>query len=57
MPPVREHLLARGPLAQRASDFLGKAWERGWLPPPDLDAQALCELAMKPHGAGAAVSG
>ena len=49
-PPVRDHLLARGPLAQRASDFLGKAWERGWLPPPALDPQALWALAAKPFG-------
>lgn len=52
-PPVRDHLLARGPLAQRASDFLGKAWERGWLPPPDLDPEALWALAAKPYGSEA----
>ena len=51
MPPVRDHLLARGKLAQRANDFLGKAWQRGWLPPPDLDPQSLWPLAAKPHGA------
>jgi hypothetical protein len=50
MPPVREHLLARGSLAERANDFLGKAWARGWLPPPELDADALWALAAKPHG-------
>jgi hypothetical protein len=49
-PPVRDHLLARGPLATRANAFLGKAWERGWLPPPDLDADALWALAAKPYG-------
>jgi Sulfotransferase family len=53
MAPVRDHLLARGPLAQRANDFLGKAWERGWLPPPDLDPNALWTLAAKPYGADA----
>jgi hypothetical protein len=52
-PPVRDHLLARGPLATRANAFLGKAWERGWLPPPDLDADALWALAAKPYGARA----
>ncbi len=59
MPPVRDHLLARGPLATRANDFLGKAWERGWLPPPALDADALWALAAKPYGgrAGAAEHG
>lgn len=53
MPPVRDHLLARGRLAERANDFLGKAWERGWLPPPVLDADALWALAAKPFGAKA----
>lgn len=53
MPPTRDHLLARGALAQRASDFLGKAWERGWLPPPALDPDALWTLAAKPYGARA----
>ncbi len=53
MPPVRDHLLARGPLAERANDFLGRAWERGWLPPPALDPAALWALAAKPHGARA----
>lgn len=52
-PPARDHLLARGPLAERANAFLGKAWERGWLPPPDLDVEALWALAAKPHGAKA----
>lgn len=50
-PPPRDHPLARGPLADKANDFLGKAWERGWLPPPALDADALWALAAKPHGA------
>lgn len=53
MPPVREHLLARGALATRANDFLGKAWAKGWLPPPDLDPDALWALAAKPFGARA----
>lgn len=52
-PPTRDHLLARGPLAEKANDFLGKAWERGWLPPPALDPQALWALAAKPYGARA----
>ncbi|HSF12211.1 MAG TPA: sulfotransferase [Erythrobacter sp.] len=52
-PPPREHLLARGPLAQRANDFLGKAWGKGWLPPPALDSDALWALAAKPYGARA----
>ncbi len=53
MPPVREHLLARGPLAQWVSDFLGRAWDKGWLPPPALEAESLWELAARPYGAGA----
>lgn len=52
-PPVRDHLLARGPLAERANTFLGKAWDRGWLPPPALDPDALWALAAKPYGARA----
>jgi hypothetical protein len=52
-PPTRDHLLARGPLAEKANEFLGKAWERGWLPPPVLEADALWALAARPHGAKA----
>jgi len=51
--PIRAHPLARGALAQRASDFLGKAWAKGWLPPPNLDPDALWALAAKPYGAQA----
>ncbi|WDA41170.1 sulfotransferase family protein [Erythrobacter sp. BLCC-B19] len=51
--PTRDHLLARGPLAEKANDFLGKAWERGWLPPPQLDPDELWALAAKPYGARA----
>jgi hypothetical protein len=40
-------------LAERANTFLGKAWDRGWLPPPALDPQALWALAAKPYGARA----
>lgn len=53
MPPPRDHPLARGPLATRANAFLGRAWERGWLTPPDLDPEALWALAAKPYGAEA----
>ncbi|MDP5103735.1 MAG: sulfotransferase, partial [Erythrobacter sp.] len=53
MAPVRDHLLARGPLAERANGFLGRAWAKGWLPPPALDPDALWALAAKPYGAGA----
>lgn len=52
-PPTRDHLLARGPLAEKANEFLGKAWARGWLPPPVLEADALWALAARPHGAKA----
>jgi hypothetical protein len=51
--PARDHPLARGALAQRASDFLGKAWAKGWLPPPNLDPDALWALAARPHSAAA----
>lgn len=53
MAPVRTHPLARGKLAQRTSDFLGRAWGKGWLPPPDLDPEALWAFAAKPFGAQA----
>lgn len=53
MAPPRDHPLARSPLAERANAFLGKAWERGWLPPPVLDPEALWALAAKPYGARA----
>jgi hypothetical protein len=53
MAPTRDHLLARAPLATRANTFLGKAWQRGWLPPPALDPDALWALAAKPYGARA----
>ncbi|WP_245804454.1 sulfotransferase family protein [Erythrobacter tepidarius] len=56
MAPVRTHPLARGALAQRTSDFLGKAWAKGWLPPPELDPDALWALAAKPYGARAAAA-
>lgn len=43
----REHLLSRGKWADRANDFLAKAWDRGWLPPPDLTPDALWSIAAK----------
>lgn len=55
--PVRDHPLARGKLAERANHFLGKAWERGWLPAPELDADALWALATKAHGREAEAGG
>ena len=48
--PARNHLLARGPLAERANNFLDKAWDRGWLPLPTLDAEELWALAAKRFG-------
>ncbi|BDW83146.1 putative sulfotransferase [Erythrobacter sp. Dej080120_24] len=55
--PVRDHPLVRSKLAERSNAFLGKAWERGWLPPPDLDPKALWAQAIKAHGADAEHSG
>lgn len=49
-PPPREHLLARGKWAERANGFLGKAWRKGWLPVPSLDADELWAIAAKPLG-------
>ena len=49
-PPLRDHPLARGKLAERASTFLERAWAKGWLPPPDLHPQGLWALAKKAHG-------
>ncbi len=47
---VRDHPLARGIWAQRANDFLTKAWAKGWLPEPDLEPEALWAVASKPYG-------
>ncbi|BDI61613.1 sulfotransferase [Qipengyuania nanhaisediminis] len=49
-PPLRDHPLARSPLADRASAFLGRAWDRGWLPEPSLDPDELWQAARKRHG-------
>ena len=49
-PPPRDHPLARGKLADRANAFLKRAWDKGWLPPPDLDPQTLWAIAEKAHG-------
>ncbi len=51
--PVREHPLARGKLAERANTFLGRAWDKGWLPTPSLDPDALWAMAAKPFGSRA----
>ncbi|MFM7404819.1 MAG: sulfotransferase family protein [Erythrobacter sp.] len=56
MPPVRDHLLARGAMAERANEFLGKAWAKGWLPPPDLDPDALWAFAARTFGDRAAAA-
>lgn len=53
MAPTRDHLLARGPVAEKANAFLGKAWERGWLPPPVLETEEMWAIATKAHGARA----
>ncbi|MDJ0642846.1 MAG: sulfotransferase [Erythrobacter sp.] len=50
MVPPRDHLLARAPTADRANAFLGRAWERGWLPAPTLDPKDLWSAAAKNFG-------
>ncbi|UAB77557.1 sulfotransferase [Erythrobacter sp. SCSIO 43205] len=45
--PAREHLLSRGPMAQKANDFLSRAWQRGWLPAPPLSPDALWDSVAK----------
>ena len=52
-PPKRDHPLARGKLAERANALLGRAWEKGWLPPPELEPESLWQLAEKAHGEAA----
>ncbi|ODS97989.1 MAG: sulfotransferase [Erythrobacter sp. SCN 62-14] len=52
-PPPRPHLLARGKRAAQANDFLGRAWDKGWLPPPNLDPDNLWRIAAKAFGARA----
>lgn len=52
--PPREHPLARGSLADRASVFLGRAWQRRWLPEPTLDPKIVWSLAARPFGQDAA---
>jgi len=47
-PPPRPHPLARSPRVDQASRFFANAWEKGWLPPPLLEAEALWESAAKP---------
>lgn len=51
--PAREHPLARGKLADRANEFLGRAWDKGWLPRPTLDPDELWTIAAKPFGSRA----
>jgi len=47
-PPPRPHPLARSPRVDQANQFFAKAWEKGWLPPPLLEADPLWESAAKP---------
>ncbi|MEE4199216.1 sulfotransferase [Erythrobacter sp.] len=51
--PLRDHPLARGRLAERANDWLGTAWEKGWLKRPVLEADTLWSIAARPFGARA----
>ncbi|MEM1197042.1 MAG: sulfotransferase [Pseudomonadota bacterium] len=49
-PPPRPHPLARSPRVEKANRFFSRAWEKGWLPPPTLDPEALWKSAAKPLG-------
>ena len=40
----------------QANRFFAKAWDKGWLPPPLLDADALWETAAKPLGDAASAA-
>lgn len=51
--PPRDHPLARSPLAERASALLGSAWEKGRLPEPSLDPDAMWHIAAQPIGEAA----
>ncbi len=52
-PPSRPHPLARSARVDQANRFFAKAWDKGWLPPPRLDAQSLWARAAKALGADA----
>lgn len=47
---ARDHLLARGKFADRANRFLGKAWDRGWLPEAAVEPEAVWLAAAKSAG-------
>ncbi len=47
---ARTHPLSRAALVDKSSAFLGQAWEKGWLPDPDLNAAGLWKKASKPFG-------
>lgn len=53
-PPNRPHPLARSGRIDQANRFFQRAWDKGWLPPPLLDAAPLWESAAKPFGDAAA---
>ncbi|MEO0463698.1 MAG: sulfotransferase [Pseudomonadota bacterium] len=54
--PPRDHPLARSPRIDQANRFFARAWDKGWLPPPLLDADALWQSAAKPLGDDADVA-
>jgi hypothetical protein len=55
-PPPRPHPLARSERIEQANRFFARSWEKGWLPAPKLEADALWERAARALGdaAGAA---
>lgn len=50
MPPPRPHPLARSARVDQANRFFTRAWDKGWLPPPLLEADALWERAARSLG-------
>ncbi|MEM7690190.1 MAG: sulfotransferase [Pseudomonadota bacterium] len=51
--PSRDHPLARSTRIERANRFFERAWDKGWLPEPVIDAAALWQSAARPLGSEA----
>ncbi|MEO1489864.1 MAG: sulfotransferase [Pseudomonadota bacterium] len=55
--PPRPHPLARSPRIEKLSAFLERAWDKGWMPPPVLDADELWAIAAKRYASEAEFGG